>query len=71
MHEAKQWSKATRQKSRKNVSGVHLYIPDNILRMALKDAGIDESCGNLEVRAYATKGAKGTARIILKVCQGP
>ena len=67
MHEAKHWRKAWRKRSRKNVSGVHIYIPDEILRMALKDAGIDESCEKLEVRAYSTKGAKGMARIILKL----
>ena len=67
MYEAKPWRKAVRKRSKKNVSGVHIYIPDDILRIALKDAGINEQSENLKVRAYATKGMKGTARIILKI----
>ena len=66
--EPRKWNKATRVGG----GGIHLYIPQEIVEMALVGANIPKDSKNLSARVYGLNSKKnGSARILVKLRVGP
>ncbi len=63
LREMRKWTKATRVKG----GGVHLYIPSEVVNMALTQGGIDVSENNLEVSFVAMKDSRDRANVRVRM----